>query len=74
MTSRNLAGSTPVARARATVSASTPRRPTIQLFTTSLSLLPAPASPSHTVLLPTAPKTGAHFSRTSSGPEASTIS
>ena len=38
------------------VSDNTPTRPTTQLLTTSLMRLPAPASPSHTVLLPTAPK------------------
>ena len=65
MVSRIFRGSTPVALANATVSASTPRRPTIQLFKTSLSRLPSPASPSHTVLLPTAPKTGSHRSLTS---------
>src|SRR5829696_7105249 len=74
MVSRNLAGSTPMVLAKATVSASTPRRPTIQLLTTSLRRLPAPASPSQTVLFPTASKTCSLRSLTSSGPEARTTS
>ena len=60
--------------ARAIVSAAVSTTARTQLFVTSLSLLPAPASPAQSVLFPTASKIGATGSRASSGPEASTSS
>src|SRR5690242_2804890 len=56
------------------VSASAPSMSTIQLFTTSLSRVPAPASPTAIVRPPIASNTGCARSRASSGPDASTTS
>src|SRR5205807_1209869 len=72
--SRKLDGSTPSPSANANVSAIPSTTATSQAFVTSFRRVPAPASPSHSVFLPTVSKIGSQLSRASSGPEASTTS
>jgi hypothetical protein len=64
----------PSPSASASVSASPSTTAKTHWLATSLSRVPAPASPSHIVRAPTASNTGATRSCCSSGPEASTIS
>src|SRR5690606_28933492 len=70
--SRNCFGSTPSPSASAMVSAVASTTDDTQALATSLSLLPAPASPTQRVLFPIASNRGSTAARTSSGPEAST--